>query len=111
MTVKLFEVRDKLTFIPAIAIKFDNATEAERYLIARAGYGGTKEHQECFVLFGKINVPDRLRWDVYDWDDRTMHNAHNYVRDNFDTLQSGTVIDVEFIRGETDSTKVSERLQ
>lgn len=111
MTVKLFEVRDDGTFIPAIAIKFDNATEAERYLIARAGYGTLPGAQTRYVIFGRLHDLE-LTGDIYHWvKDRTMHNAHVYVRDNFDNLESGAVIDVEFILGETDVPKVSERLQ
>ena len=39
-----------------------------------------------------------------------MGSAHRHIELNWDTLNSGDVIDVEFIRGEVDAPKVSERL-
>lgn len=110
MTIKLFEVRDAGTFIPAIAIKCNPADESERYSLGRTGYGTLPENQASYVIFGRLDDLELTR-DAYSWDNRTMHNAHVYVRDNFDTLESGEVIDVEYILGETDSPKVSERLQ
>ena len=41
MQVKLFEVRDSATFIPAIAIKLSARNEAEHFLLFRSGYGNT----------------------------------------------------------------------
>ena len=39
-----------------------------------------------------------------------MPIAHNYVLDHFDELEDGDVVDVEFILGETEVKKTSERL-
>jgi len=38
-----------------------------------------------------------------------MTVAHAYIEKNFHNLNSGDVIDVEFILGETDKPKTSER--
>jgi hypothetical protein len=45
MTTKAFEIRDRATFIPAIAVRLDPADERERYLIARCGFGVTPSAQ------------------------------------------------------------------
>ena len=39
-----------------------------------------------------------------------MQVAHRFVIDNWATIQSGQVVDVEFILGETKQPKCSERI-
>jgi hypothetical protein len=39
-----------------------------------------------------------------------MTVAHSYIAQNWDILESGDVIDAEFIRGETDTEKIPDRL-
>jgi hypothetical protein len=50
-------------------------------------------------------------YDPYSWAGgaRTMPTAHDYITKNFDTLKSGAVIDVEFITGETNTPRPSDR--
>lgn len=110
MTIKLFEVRDAGTFIPAIAIKFDCTSEDERFLLARAGHGMLPEEQAGYVYFGRLDDM-YLLYDHYSWyhaNNTTMFEAHKHVKKNFDSLVSGDVIDVEFIQGKSKSSKVSE---
>ena len=38
MKIKAVEIRDKATFIPAIAIKMEPENEGQRYLLARCGF-------------------------------------------------------------------------
>lgn len=113
MTVKVFEVRDRGTFIPVIAIKIlDGApvTDQEQYLLRRAGYGFTSE---CVILVrAECSGVDRnATYDPYAWGQatRTYCVAHNYIIEYWDTLSTGDVIDVEFILGETATRKTSER--
>lgn len=47
--------------------------------------------------------------DPFDWNDRTMHTAHEWITKHFHTLKNGDVVDVEFILGETKVPKRSER--
>lgn len=111
MTIKLFEVRDAGTFIPTIAIKFDSTSEAERFLLARAGHGRLPEEQTGYVYFGRLDELN-LMYDHYSWyhsNNKTMFEAHKHVKKNFDRLVSGGVIDVEFIQGKSKLPKVSER--
>lgn len=108
MTIKLFEVRDRATFIPVLAVQLDDkTTDAEEYLLHRAGYGRRYTRDYVFLT----NLEDgKSTYDPFKWDGRTMIEAHRYIRQNFDTLESGDVIDVEFILGESAIKKVSERL-
>lgn len=107
MIAKLFEIRDKATFIPALALalsKRPDLSDAENYLLGRSGYGGDR----C-VMLSRLNG-GHIHCDPYNWGDRTMHAAHLFIEENFDNLESGAVIDVEFILGETKAPKVSEAI-
>lgn len=114
MEVKTFEVRDAGSFIPCIAIRLNPATEKDRYLIGRAGYGQHAKDQGEFIIFGRLRADSVFQYDALSWNDRTMKKAHEYVAENFSTmingavLESGAVIDVEFLLGITSEPKKSE---
>jgi len=112
MKIKLFEIRDAATFIPAIAIQLGPDSEEERYLLGRSGYGLTPGAQSQFILFGKLEG-GQLTYDPHSWPQgtRTMPCAHQYIIDQWRMLQSGDVIDVEHIMGLSISPKLSERLE
>jgi hypothetical protein len=109
---KLFEILDRATFIPVIAtriqVEIDRDTlenTDEVYLLRRAGYGG----HPC-VLLTRLVGGSKAVIDPDDWGDRTMTTAHNYIEENWGTIKTGDVVDVEFILGETQSAKLSERI-
>lgn len=109
MELKTFEIRDRATFIPVIAIKAGPRNEAERYLWGRAGYGTSAENQSNYVLISKINGEiNDLTYDPFWRDNRTMSTAHQHIKENWDMLVNGQVIDVEYILGETKRPKESE---
>ncbi len=114
MTTKLLEIRDVATFIPVLAVRFDHdeELEAERYLLARAGYGLTREDQSGYVLLCQISGGlGRCGCDPYDWGGNSTYSlAHDWIIKHFEELASGDVVDVEFVRGESAAPKVSERL-
>ena len=107
---KLLEVRDRATFVPVIAIKPRPYNEEERYLLARAGYGRSASDHERYVLMSRLAGHSELIYDPDAWGNRTMIVAHAYIRDNWESISNGQVIDVEFILGESDNPKTSERL-
>ena len=109
MLAKAFEIRDSRTFIPCIAICLSPANESEEYLAARVGFGITQEAQVGFVILLKM-TGNMQTSDPNAWGCRTMTTAHKYIRDNFEKLESGAVIDVQFILGETKEPKESERI-
>lgn len=108
---KLFEIRDAGTFIPVLATSLwvlpECKDDPESYLIRRAGFAPS--NREVFVArlsdFTGGYDPN-TSWA----DTRTMPVAHKYIRDHWDDLQTGAVIDVEFIRGEKAEPAHSERL-
>ena len=113
---KVLEIRDRLTFIPAIAIKVAPRSSfvlaspywhlAERYLLDRAGYG-----DDGAVLLMRADGNGRLFADPYEWCDRTMQTAHLYIQDLWAFIDTGDVVDVEWILGETLEPKLSERVR
>lgn len=108
MKTKLFELRDRGTLVAALATQLDPSNPAEEYLLRRSGYA----RGENYILLTGLNSPDKSTYDPFGWgDNRTRAVAHDYLlRDgNFDRLPSGAVIDVEFILGERDKPKVSEK--
>lgn len=121
MEVKLFEVRDRGTFIPTVAIKleygFDDRTAlSERHLLRRCGYAEVQINpllntpHEPYVLFGYLRGDgSSLHYDPHAWPNRTMATAHRHVIERWNDLESGEVIDVEHILGETPEPKLSER--
>jgi hypothetical protein len=116
MTVKLFEIRDAATFIAAMATQLRSRDEAEFYLLRRAGYSKEQiafdrpRELEPYVLLTNLDGRSPCNYDVYNWHgNRTMQVAHAFIIEHWDTLQSGAVIDVEFILGERPAPKTSER--
>ena len=106
MEVKLFEVRDRATFLSMIAIKIKAATEQEIFLTKRAGYDTTGH----YVLFSSLDGGTKLHCDAYSHDNITRVTAHHYIEEHWNELKSGDVIDCEYIRGETKKPKQSERI-
>lgn len=107
MELKLFELRDRGTLVPAVAIKLDpiKANAAERWLLRRAGYGPL---QTGYMLAGLEG--GQIEYDPYKWGGNgTRHTAHIYLEHNWDKLKSGDVICTEHIRGERPEPKISER--
>lgn len=105
LETKLFEVLDTATCVPVLAVRMDigAADDQERYLLRRSGYG------RPLVLLTECSG-GRCTYDPYDWNDRTFHTAHEYITEHWDELCSGDVVDVEFILGESDAPKPSERV-
>ena len=109
MEVKTFEVRDEGTFISVLAVRLWPRSEEERYLLSRAGYGRTEADQigGDYVMLTRLDG-GLCYYDHLMWGNRTLGCAHAYIRTCWDDLQSGQVIDVQYILGETDKPKESE---
>ena len=107
MNAKLFELRDRETFVPVLAVLMESEQDQEAWLLRRAGYGPMTN----LVLMAGIGThPDKASYSPYDWgSSRTRQVAHEYITTNWHNLTSGAVIDVEFILGEKDVPKESER--
>jgi hypothetical protein len=114
METKLFEVRDRATFIPVLAVRLKPGCEEDRYLLARSGYGRSPADQGRYVYMSKIaGGSGRATCDPNDWGHdgtRTLAVAHAHIVQHWGNLLTGDVLDVEFILGEATAPKVPERL-
>lgn len=107
MICKMVEVRDRGTCIPMLAIKLaETHNSQEHWLLKRGGWTPGSD-----VLLVKMTDNVEIQHDPYCWDNRrTYGNVHNWIKEHFDKIVPGQVIDVEFILGEVDRPKTSERL-
>lgn len=109
LQTKIFEIRDRHTFIPVLATKMAPSvirhSENEQYLLRRLHF----KPEHTFIQLVWVGAKKTSCYS-YDWNDRTMENAHRYIEENFDELVSGQVIDVEYILGEVTEPCQSERL-
>lgn len=116
MITKLFQVRDRATNMSVMAVKLgDEESSYENHILAHAGYGlDPKERSEGnYVILVDLNggriaaCGDPFSWEFIS-PGRTLREAHLYLLTHFDELQSGDVIDVEYINNETDTCKTFE---
>lgn len=107
MEVKVLEVRDAGTFLPVICVRPVAENEGQRYLLRRDGYRATGG-EECIIM---VDAQCRrgAQYDPYNWKDRTHQVAHDFIQKNWARLHDGDVIDVEYILGESEGPKRSER--
>lgn len=106
---KLFELRDKGTFVPALCILMESKHDQEAWLLRRSGFA---RGQNLVIMTGIQSHPDKASYSPYDWgDNRTRQVAHNYITTHWKELPTGAVIDVEFILGEVQTPKNTERMR
>lgn len=105
MDTRVLEIRDKGTKINVLCSKPGGLSNglAERTMAAINGYSLGNP----VVIVTKLSNTQTLN-DAFDWNDRTMFTAHKYIEENFDKLNDGDVVDVEFILGETTKPKEPE---
>ncbi len=110
MITKTIEIRDAMTFIPALAIKMvpTPGNDADFFLLGRAGF--VSEFIGVRIMLIWI-ARARAEWYPNAWNSRTLLVAHQYVEDHFDELESGAVVDVEYILKWTAKPKESERIE
>ena len=109
MIIKCVEIRDRLTCIPAIAIKMEAADLIEDRFLWRCGY----PRDGSSVVLMKLSDQDASsdpygrRWGGT----RTMPAALNWIIDHFDDVKHGGVVDVRVILGEATEPAVTEILR
>lgn len=111
--IRVVEIRDRATFIPALAIKLVPANPEERVLFKEIGYHSVSN--PCIILMS-LALPSHAARYSGDWRGaaRTMPVAHKWIEDNWDLVMDNHVIDVEYILKEVDKPCLSlrdERIQ
>lgn len=102
--IKIVEIRDRITCIPAFAIRIVPSLELELFLFSHCGYD---IYNPCILLIS-IQAPWLSARSSDEWHNspRTMPTAHKWIEENFDSIQPGQVIDVEYILKEKDSASL-----
>jgi hypothetical protein len=95
---KLLEIRDRMTFVPALAVRVRHEPgdgSRPNQLIARGGF----HHGEGIYL---IRLADaRAQVDPYEWlNDRTHKAVHLHLIDHWSEVKDGELIDARVILGE-----------
>ena len=110
MIIKMFEVRDEGTCIVVLAYRMMPENDAQKLLLARCGYGSSATEQSSYVWLQRIDCGEgKGTSDCFNWGgSRTMHEAHMYIKKDFDSMKDGEVVDVQFINGETKVKKDAE---
>ena len=110
MKLKILEIRDTGTFIPAVAIDMNPENDAQRWLLRRRGY--PCDGVPNIAIFHANANGDPVWNDPYGWGGpgRTYPVAHNWIIEHWHTLRDGDVVCVETIVGERSQPKISERL-
>lgn len=105
MDGKIIEIRDSATCLIVVAFRtytFNNSVE--NWGFRREGFGPDS------VYLVRLN-DQQCAYDPFKWaNSRTMFQAHLYLQDHYDELESGDVLDIEYILGEKTIKKVSERI-
>lgn len=107
MKVKVLELRDIGTFIPLLCVDMNAEEVSQRYLLRRCGY--PCDNKPNIAITRLAADGDRCSNDPYYWCDRTRATAHKYIIEHWNELADGDVVDVEWILGERDTPKLSER--
>lgn len=116
LNVKIFEIRDVATTIPAMAFRFAHYEDSPIgvdemiWLLERAGFGQRPTDHRQYTFLMRLEDAE-CHYDVYEWRGgaRTMPEAHKFISRNWSDLNTGDIIDIEFILGETSEKKTSDR--
>jgi hypothetical protein len=106
---KVLEIRDRGTFIAALAIRMLGANPTQAYYFRRCGYPADGSSIILMVLYDGKATNDAWEWASLGKGTRTMRVAHGWILDHYTELDDGDVVDVEFILEESKEPKVSER--
>jgi hypothetical protein len=102
---KYFEIRDWMTHLPAFAVRLNPLMKADARL--HRGMHWRLGDTPVYLVHPGVQVAHHS---PHGWRDRTMCTAHEYIVEHWDELESGAVIDVEYILGETLCPKPAQRM-
>lgn len=113
METKIIEVRDRLTYIPMLCVNMNPESVGSiswEYLREQ----GFPCNGEPNILMTHLRADGYATNDPYGWkaeSPRTYGRAHIYIIKHWSELKTGSVVDVEFILGETTKPKIRQHLE
>lgn len=102
MNSKFLEIRDRATTIPVIATITYSDDENEQKYFDHAGF------DEDTIILTILSPNTQSECNSYNWDNRRITTAHQYIEEHFYELNNFDVIDIEFILGESENKKKPE---
>jgi hypothetical protein len=103
MQVKCLEIRDEGTTISMLAIKPIPENEAQRAVLRHGGYGSPEDY---VILMGAHDCEGS--YNPHKQHSRTRCEAHMWIKEHWNELRDGDVVDVQFLRGDRPTPKSSE---
>lgn len=101
---KFFQVRDRMTHIPVMCTLLIAGDGEDSRELRRAGFGvGTPYYLMTNLVTMATNY-DPFQWSNF----HTLGTVHVHIGEVWPSLESGQVLDAEFIRGETETPKSAE---
>jgi|WetSurMetagenome_2_1015567.scaffolds.fasta_scaffold437084_2 hypothetical protein len=101
METKLFEMRAAATNIPVLAVRLNPTNAKDTWLLGRAGYGMHGYSQAKYIMVMKLEGEPDASTQEYSHESHAMQVTQKYLNEHFDDLESGAVIDTQFIEGKT----------
>lgn len=113
MTFKYIEIRDSATCIDVMTFRFDLPDSAYfplRRALWKHGYGRDPEDWARYTYVLRLDTGE-CHFEPEHWNPkmgRTMQKAHEVIHREFNALNFGDVVDVQFELGETTTKKTAE---
>lgn len=112
MTKKYFEIRDNSAFIPVVAVDLHPTTDNETIKpIEQALVSASAYNPITTILLTTLSSELRTEHDPSNWHNRTLETAHHYILSYWEGLDSGQVINVEFIEGDSANPEAHVHLE
>lgn len=106
---KIVEIRDRATFIPALAMRMVPENDLQKVLFQQIGYRSSSN--PCILLMS-LEAPWHSARSSDEWQERsgrTMSVAHQWIEKHYDSIVDCQVVDVEYILGEVEHPCLSYR--
>ena len=107
--MKFLEIRDNGTNISAVAFRLNPVGLAACKILSRSGYGLTLDDMRGYIMLAQLcGGTGKITCDPAQWNTRPMDVAHDWIIKNYNEIESGDVVDVRFILGESTKPCVSD---
>jgi len=105
--VKGIEILDTATCIPVLAMRVNPSTitPREAQMFRRGGFGQMPRNADIYTWMMTLSG-SLINYDSHNWrNQRTLGGAHRYIEQHWDELNSGDIIDMEYVLGESSAPR------
>lgn len=100
MTSKIFEIRNRGITILVLAVQLAPTCDAERRALGRAGYSYEAKTQREYIMLWPLEggtATATTNPSHHRQFSQTLRAAHTHINRHFDALNTGAIIDAEYI--------------